>query len=69
MEIMRIGPFLWIVVNERGEATMIIEDEVEAGLMHYEMQIIRRRKEKRLLEAFKKTSLVRKIRIVDGKVA
>lgn len=48
---------------------MIIEDEVEAGLMHYEMQIIRRRKEKRLLEAFKKTSLVRKIRIVDGKVA
>jgi hypothetical protein len=72
MELLRIGPKLWIVTNSRGEPLCMTHDEIEASKLFFEIEQINRRNEpvkletqQKRLAGLTKANLVRQRRIVS----
>jgi hypothetical protein len=72
MELIRIGPKLWIVNNDRGEPIVMTADEVEASQIYFEIEQINRRNQpvklstqRKRLAGLTKANLVRQRRIVS----
>jgi hypothetical protein len=72
MELIRIGPKLWIVQNDRGEPAMITEDEIEASRLFFEIEEIDRRHrpvkletQRKRLEGLRKANLVRQRHVIS----